>query len=69
MGTTKAQIELEYIVNENLLKDIKRKRKFEGMTMTKERALGLMVEDHVKLQKALDKNKMTFDELLTSLKK
>jgi hypothetical protein len=69
MGTTKAQVEIEFSVNQIIKNDVDVKRKFQASEITKERQMGLMVEERVKLQKFLDKNKMTFDELLTSLKK
>jgi len=69
MGTTKAQVEIEFSVNQIIKNDVDVKRKFQSSEITKERQMGLMVEERVKLQKCLDKNKMTFDELLTSLKK
>jgi hypothetical protein len=69
MGTTKAQVEIEFSVNQIIKNDVDVKRKFQSSEITKERQMGLMVEERVKLQKCLDKNKMTFDELLISLKK
>lgn len=68
MGTTKAQIEVDFDINETLRSEVNKKRKFENSEVTKERHVGLMVENQFKLQQILDKKKMTFDELLISLK-
>lgn len=68
MGTTKAQIEVDFDINESLRSEVKKKRKFDNSDITKERHIGLMVENHHKLLSILDKNKLTFDELLIQLK-
>lgn len=68
MGTTKAQIEVDFDLNETLRSEVNKKRKFENSDITKERHVGLMVENHHKLMILLEKKKMTFDELLITLK-
>lgn len=68
MGTTKAQIEVDFDVNETLRSEVNKKRKFDNSYITKERHIGLMVENHCKLLSILDKKKLTFDELLIQLK-
>lgn len=68
MGTTKAQIEVDFDLNENIRTDVAKKRKFENSEVTKERHVGIMVENHCKLLAILEKKKISFDELLTNLK-
>lgn len=68
MGTTKAQIEIDFDVNESLRTEVTKMRKFENAEITKERHVGLMVENHYKLLTLLEKKKLTFDELLINLK-
>lgn len=66
---TKTQIEIDFNLNALIRNDVDEKRKFHGFELTKERAVGIMVEDHCKLIKVLDKNGMTLEQLLISLKK
>lgn len=68
MGTTKAQIEVDFDINETLRSEVNKKRKFDNSNITKERHIGLMVENHHKLLSILDKKKLTFDKLLIQLK-
>lgn len=68
MGTTKTQIEVDFDTNEALRSEVNKQRKFENSEITKERHIGIMVENQFKLQQLLQKKKMTFDDLLISLK-
>lgn len=66
--TTTTNIIIDFDVNEELLTEVKRAKK-QGSTESKEVRLGKMVEKQFKLEKALLKKKMTFDELVTFLNK
>jgi len=49
--------------------DVKRERKLSESTVTKERYLGTMIEEHHELNKALKNKKMSFKELIHFLNK
>lgn len=69
MGTTKAQVEVDFNLNGQLRSEVLRQRKFEDKEITKERAMGRMIEERAQLEKALGLKKMTFTELITFLTK
>lgn len=67
LGLVKAQIEIDFEVNEDIKSDIARKRKLGTLEITKERHFGIMIENMVVLEKALLKKKMSYDELIKFL--
>ena len=69
MQTTKTPIEIDYDVKESIRTSVNKKRKFEGLEITQERYLGLMIEDLYKLLKILESKNMNFNDLFIILKK
>ena len=67
MEITKTQIEIDFDVNQSIKNQIEKGRKLKISTLTKERKMGIMVEERYKLEKALTHKKMTFSELIIFL--
>lgn len=66
--TTTTNIIIDFDINEEIKTEVNRAKKMGG-TESKEQKLGKMVEERHLLTKALSKKKMTFNELITFLKK
>ena len=64
---TKALVELDFNTHETIATNVKLIRKTTNKELTKERAMGIMVEERHQLQGALEAKKMSFQELLAFL--
>lgn len=64
----KAQVELDFNVNNEIKTSINLSKKLGDEPDTKERVLGEMIERQHKIEKVLTKKGMSFDDLLTLLK-
>lgn len=65
---TKALVLIDFDVNNDVKAEINRQKKLGADTITKEEQFGKMIEDQFRLEKLLKRKKMSFDELLTTLK-
>lgn len=64
---TKALVEIDFNIHEAIGTQVKLSRKTTNSELTKERTMGIMVEERHQLQHALESKKMTFDELIKFL--
>jgi hypothetical protein len=70
MGTnekTKTNVSVDAALNLQIMTDQKMKRLKNESEMTKEEAMGKMIEERHELQIVLDKKEMSFDELINFL--
>lgn len=66
--TVPCNVNVDFDVNEAIKSELGRSRKLGEEPPKKENFMGKMIEERHELNKILDKKKITFDELLTSLK-
>lgn len=65
--TTKTQIEIDFDVNNKIKSEIAKQRKLGKIEVTKERHLGIMIEERQQLEHHLKTKKLTFKNFLDSL--
>ncbi len=68
-STTKTVVSYDTELDLTISMDVKRARKSDEKSPTKERTLGIMIEERYELNKALANKKMTFPELIKFLRK
>jgi hypothetical protein len=65
---TKTNITIDFDINQQLRTDLLKDKQKGISTETKERTLGIMVEQQYELLKILKKKKLSFSDFLTTLK-